>query len=128
MSSKCLEPWEAKEPPIQQSTTWIKSMNLPVKYSTWKSDLTRGTSAEGKMHNSPHMSKDSWNLSTTRHPKAVDFQGCTNADIDLYMRMPTHLPPVDPKGEILLQLSKEEDAILEPTIPAIDNWSPHWDE
>ena len=50
---------------------------------------------------------------------------CNNADKDWCVRMPTNPLPVDPKIEILLKLCEEEDVILEPTFPAIDNWLPH---
>ena len=71
------------------------------------------------------MSKDGQKFSIPRLLKVMDSPRCNNSDIDRYMTMPTYLPPVDHKGETLLELSEEEDAILEPTFPTRDNQFPH---
>ena len=51
----------------------------------------------------------------------VDSPRYNNADIDWYVRMPTGLPKVNHKVEMLLELYEEEDAIYEPTFSTTDN-------
>ena len=64
-----------------------------------------------EIHISPDMSKDGLKHSTPRLPEVAHFPRCNNADIDLYMRIPSNPSLVDPKGEMLLDLD-DEDAIL----------------
>ena len=56
-----------------------------------------------------------------RLPYVLDFPRCINTDIDQYVRIPMCPPLLDPKGETLLALHEEEEAILILTIPVIDN-------
>ena len=46
----------------------------------------------------------------------MDSPKCNNATMDWHMRMPTDLPPVDLKVQMLSQLCKEEGATLEQTL------------
>ena len=55
----------------------------------------------------------------------VDFPRFNNADIDWYVRMPTYAPPVDPNIETQSELSEEEGATQEPTLPIINSWLSH---
>ena len=70
------------------------------------------------------MSKDGSKCSTPWVPVVVDFPSYNNAVIDWYIRMPTDAPLVEPNTETPLGLCKEEDAILKPTFPMVDNWFP----
>ena len=63
--------------------------------------------------------------STPRHQEVVDFPRCNNADIELFVTMPTDCPLVDLKVEMLLGQCMEEGTTPVATIPKTDNQLPH---
>ena len=65
--------------------------------------------------------------SIPRSPEVVDFPRCNNTEIESFMRMPTDLPMVAYKVEMLLGQCEEVDATLEATVSVTDNQFPHCD-
>ena len=74
---------------------WIDPLDVLRETWTEKGKLMQ----KEEIYNSPNMSKHSWKCSAPRFPDITDFPWCNNT-------------LVVPIGEMLLQLSEEEDAIL----------------
>ena len=80
---------------------------------------------EEETHNLSETSKDGCRHSTQRSPAVVDIPWCNNAATEWNEKMPAGPPLEGPKGEKLPEPPVGEDATLEASDAATDNWPPH---